>query len=263
MSNLKSALARLDRDYLAGSLKHGYHLLGNSIAKIAIARHHRLNWDIRHSKDEQSILAKLCEVHGSDKGWLFKSGKPFRGRPHTYTDLYEFMFSHCRKNVRRVFECGLGTNNPNVRSNMGEGGRPGASLRVWRDYFPNAQIVGVDIDSTVLFTEDRISTFQLDQTSRDSVLAFWTGLDGSSFDLMVDDGLHEFHAGICLFENSIDHLSADGVYVIEDVLPFDRIKYSRYFDSLTDRFTVHVIDLHERNKFLVDNSLILIRRKAA
>ena len=39
-----------------------------------------------------------------------------------------------------MFECGLGTNNPNLKSNMTENGIPGASLRVWRDYFFNAKI---------------------------------------------------------------------------------------------------------------------------
>ena len=34
---------------------------------------------------------------------------------------------------------------------MGIKGKPGASLRVWKDYFPNANIIGVDIDENILF----------------------------------------------------------------------------------------------------------------
>ena len=42
-------------------------------------------------------------------------------------------------------------------------GKPGASLRVWRDYFPNAIIYGADIDKDILFAEERIKTFYIDQ----------------------------------------------------------------------------------------------------
>ena len=42
--------------------------------------------------------------------------------------------------MKLVFECGLGTNNPDLQGNMTVDGMPGASLRVWRDYFKNAQI---------------------------------------------------------------------------------------------------------------------------
>ena len=35
--------------------------------------------------------------------------------------------------------------------NMTASGKPGASLRVWRDYFNNAQVIGADIDKRILF----------------------------------------------------------------------------------------------------------------
>ena len=37
-------------------------------------------------------------------------------------------------------------------------GSPGASLRVWKDFFSNAKIYGSDIDKDILFNEDRIFT---------------------------------------------------------------------------------------------------------
>ena len=48
--------------------------------------------------------------------------------------------------MQLLIECGLGTNNINFKSSMGINGKPGASLRMWRDFFPSARIIGVDID---------------------------------------------------------------------------------------------------------------------
>ena len=42
---------------------------------------------------------------------------------------------------------------------MNINGKPGASLRAWRDYFENALIYGADIDKNILFKENRINTF--------------------------------------------------------------------------------------------------------
>jgi len=107
--------------------------------------------------------------------------------------------------------------------------RPGGSLRMWEEYFPLARIFGADIDSKCLFQEGRISTFQMDQTDPHSVKNFWTQVGESSFDLMIDDGLHEFRAGKCLFENSFENLRVGGFYVIEDVVLSDLISYRDYF----------------------------------
>lgn len=71
---------------------------------------------------------------------------------------------------------------------------PGGSLRMWEEYFPRASIYGADIDSSCLFQEGRIATFQMDQTDPDSAGDFWIRVGESSFDLIIDDGLHEFLA---------------------------------------------------------------------
>lgn len=46
---------------------------------------------------------------------------------------------------------------------MHGGGVPGGSLRAYRDYLPNAKIYGAGIDASILFPEDRINTFVVDQ----------------------------------------------------------------------------------------------------
>src|SRR6266404_476232 len=104
---------------------------------------------------------RLCRVmskYGSDKG-----------RAHNYTTVYSALFERRYHERLRIFELGLGSNNPDVPSTMGEFGVPGASLRGWRQLFPHALVYGADIDREILFQEDRIKTFFCDQLDQSSI----------------------------------------------------------------------------------------------
>jgi len=202
-------------------------------------------------------ISELCDVYGSDKGQVRLDDHPYDWPAHTYADYYAMLFNHCREHVENVFECGLGTNNPEVRSNMGIDGKPGASLRVWRDYFPRAEIVGADIDEGALFSEPRIQTFQVDQTDPASISGLWEKIAHLTFDLMIDDGLHEFHAGACLFEHSIHKLAPQGIYIIEDVKALDLKAYRSFFKDMP--YTVDYINLHRPGMGVENNNLIVIR----
>ena len=37
------------------------------------------------------------------------------------------------------------------------------------------------------------------------------------FDIIIEDGLHEYNANVCFFENSIHKLNANGYFIIEDI----------------------------------------------
>jgi len=152
-------------------------------------------------------LCALMTAHNSDKASSL----------HNYSLLYHFLFRHCRSEIREFFELGLGTNFVDMPSNMGRRGTPGASLRAWRDYFPRARIVGADIDRRVLFSDDRISTFYVDQTSKQAIDALWENTP-QSFDIMIDDGLHEFEANAMFMQHSFRKLRRNGYYIIEDII---------------------------------------------
>ena len=207
-------------------------------------------------------LALLCDKYGSDKGSLYfeqnKHIHPYHWYPHTYTDIYEVLFSPIRYSVRNVFECGIGSNDESVLSNMSAAGRPGASLRVWKDYFKNAQIWGADIDEKCLFTEDRINTGYIDQLSPDAIKNFFSHAKVSNFDIMIDDGLHEPEAAITLFQNSIEFLDPKGLYIIED-LSIDAIKELQEFFSPKEEFIVRYIFMDNGQFF--DNNLVIISKK--
>jgi hypothetical protein len=235
--------------------------LENLTAKISLEKmlkdNSTFSYTVFYEKDPTNYLAELCDKYGSDKGEIRTTDHPYPWPSHTYADFLCARFGHCRELITRVFECGLGSNNPNLPANMGPLGRPGASLRVWRDYFPNAMIFGADIDPTILFEEERIKTFYVDQTAKNSVDELWRKIGLSDFQLIIDDGVHTFDAGICLFENSISKLATNGYYIIEDVKPYDMLRYKSYF-SQTKK--VEYVQLYRPDMSFPDNQLVVIRR---
>jgi hypothetical protein len=78
---------------------------------------------------------------------------------------------------------------------MGAEGKPGASLRAFRDFLPNAVIYGADVDRRILFEEDRIHCHFLDQTNFSSFEKI-DNIIQEKLDLIVDDGLHSPNANI-------------------------------------------------------------------
>ena len=255
---LMSTLRRMDERLLGGALlraRHGW-LRGRAVAGIEQRSPRRY---VVHYGGSRGELSSLCERYGSDKGWADETRpRPFPWPPHTYADYYGRLFDHCRSGVRRVFECGIGTNRSAFPDNMGAAGRPGASLRVWRDYFPNAQVYGADIDAEILFREERIETYQADQTSPASIKSLWERIGVGGFDLMVDDGLHTFEAGVCLFEHSHAKLAPGGIYAIEDVTLTDLARYQDHFAS--SRHQVDFVDLHCPNAAVNSvNAMVVIR----
>ena len=212
-----------------------------------------------YAKNEKCELSRLCDLYGSDKGELRKDGHPYHWPSHTYADFYSRLFLHCRQGVRKVFECGLGTNNPDLPSSMGISGKPGASLRVWRDFFPNAQVYGADVDRDVLFEEERISTSYIDQLDPVAIADFWKTIGETDFDFMIDDGLHTFEAGSTLFLHSIDRLAAHGIYIIEDVHPVDLALYKAFFQRMD--YAVEFVSLFRPLIALRDNNLIVVRKQ--
>ena len=178
----------------------------------------KLNYTVNSSSN--SKLTNLMNLYGSDKG-----GK---NNHHNYSDFYSELFFNKRKDIKNFLEIGLGTNNINMPSNMGENGVPLASLKAWRDFFENANIYGADIDKEILKNDERIKTFYVDQTNPIEIKKMFENIGVKKFDIILEDGLHEYNANICFFENSIDYLSDDGFYIIEDIYFKDKVKFINY-----------------------------------
>ena len=205
-------------------------------------------------------FSQLSTKHGSDKDAVGGAESPYPWPAHTYGTFYEFLFHNRRSEVKNVFECGIGSNNSSVASNMSEGGKPGASLRLWLEYFPLANVYAGDIDPGSLIMEERIQSFQLDQTNPQSIEVFWQQIPNITFELMIDDGLHNVNAGMTLLLNSVHRLSSDGIYVIEDVSVNDLEEYST--ELLRHNISHYFVSLHREQEFGFDNNLIVITKNA-
>lgn len=198
-------------------------------------------------------MSSLCTVmnkHGSDKG----SGH------HNYTTYYSELFKHLvNKSDVNIFEVGIGTTSLEFKSSMGPSGVPGASLRGWREWFGNAHIYGADIDPDIMISEDRIKTFVVDQTSTSSIQNLWKNFENIKFDVMIDDGLHEWHANHRFLINSYFKLKEGGIYVVEDIHELHVPEFDLSIDIYKRIFqTVELIKIpNPLNE--IDNTILVCR----
>jgi len=151
-------------------------------------------------------LGKLFASYGSDKA------------KHGYHPVYASILQKLGRTRRlAVLEIGLGTNNPELVSTMGSQSAPGASLRAFRDFLPASTICGADVDTDILFHEDRIKTSFVDQTDFGTFNEMIKILGTTEFDLIVDDGLHSVEANMNTLLFALSALKDGGWLVIEDI----------------------------------------------
>ena len=89
-------------------------------------------------------------------------------------------------------------------------------MRAFRDFCSNAEVIGADIDKRILFKEDRIKTYYVDQTSNSSLNNLQDKFT-NKFDLIIDDGLHSPDANINTLRVATTLIKKGGSIVIEDI----------------------------------------------
>ncbi len=117
--------------------------------------------------------------------------------PH-YLATYERYFAPIRHTAKRVLEIGV---------------NDGSSLLMWRDYFTEAHIYGIDKKKS-FFIEDRITTFQGDQMDGEALREM--AAKNGPFDVVIDDASHLGAETACCFRSLIDYVVPGGLYIIED-----------------------------------------------
>jgi hypothetical protein len=167
-------------------------------------------------------LNELAIKHGTDKG----------PEDHMYTDKYEIYLEQYRDVEFNLLEIGVYN---------------GSSVKMWKEYFPKATIIALDIDPRCKeYEEDRINIHIGDQT--DVMFLKDVFNQYGHFEIILDDGGHSWKQQIISFETLFPLLTSNGLYFIEDLhtsyvpksiwddYPITGINY---FKSLVDKINLN------------------------
>ncbi|MGI4860055.1 MAG: hypothetical protein ACRYHA_24645 [Janthinobacterium lividum] len=178
-------------------------------------------------------LGEIGVRHGSDKFTR-----------HRFESVYERFMSPLRDQPLRILEIGIGGEDI-------ENG--GGSLLAWQEYFPNAEIYGIDIHDKSFLDSARVKTFLCSQTDRDGLNRLCDEI--GPFDIVIDDGSHKGpDVSLALF-TLFPRLKPGGIYFIEDVQTSYWAHYAgsslapECYDTAT-RWIKLCVDLINRNEML-------------
>lgn len=172
---------------------------------------------------------------------------------HSYSPEYYNLLNENKNNYKNILEIGIG-NNELMKPFCGPDYNVGASLKAWTEFFPNANIFGLDIRKDVLFNDKNINCFFTDQSSESelekTILEIKKHSESQSltFDLILDDGSHIYDHMILSFKVLSKYLKINGLYIIEDI-------QNQYLQSFIDLKIdgLEVVKIHKGPKGLDDN----------
>jgi hypothetical protein len=156
----------------------------------------------RRDAEREARANDLSRRSLTELAQLFKTDKWGR---HRYTEHYEKHLKFLKRRSFAMLEIGIGGY---ARERQG-----GASLRMWKAFFPKAQIIGLDIEDKSFVDEDRITTYQgsqVDSALLDQILA------EHPIQVVVDDGSHRSEHIIATFAHLFPKLPSGAIYAIED-----------------------------------------------
>lgn len=148
---------------------------------------------------------------------------------HSYLELYDKLLCKKKYTAQNVLEIGLGDFKE----------KNGGSVKMWRDYFINANIYGLDI-----LGPERV----IDELKNDKRVILYTNTDGYNesffksafldknikFDFMLDDGPHTLNSMISFIKLYSNVMTDDGILIIEDVQSIE------WLQSLKDAVPEHL-----------------------
>ncbi len=159
-----------------------------SIGGIALAQ----NTSDSDTYFDKKSLPEFCDSFPTDKC----PGK------HGFIEIYEPLFAPMRKDSIRFFEIGI---------------LNGLSHLMWRSYFKEAAIFGIDIrDYSEYSKGSGIMTFVADQSNREDLSAF-IDTSGGNFDVILDDGGHAMDQQQISLGYLFPNIKPGGMYILEDV----------------------------------------------
>ncbi len=172
--------------------------LQDAARKVAEAA--RVGRDGRAAQNAAARTEGVCIVKTLDEIGI-EAGTDKSSKKHNYLVSYERALGNMRLNKIKLMEIGVFN---------------GSSLRMWREFFQNGQIIGVDNKPhTLKHAGDRIEVVFGDQSDEDCLRAI--AKDHGPFDVIVDDGSHIWSHQILTLQTLLPAVNSGGIYIIEDM----------------------------------------------
>ena len=151
-------------------------------------------------------LTALADKYGSDKG----------STKHRYTELYHMLFHPYRQRKITFLEMGLLIGGPEQGYDKDRETSDLPSIRMWLEYFPKAQIHGLDVSDFSWFEHERFTFHRCDMDDRDEIAESIEEISPAPT-IVIDDASHASHHQQQAFLEIFPRLESGGLYVIEDL----------------------------------------------
>ncbi len=160
---------------------------------------------------------------------LVDNSKTDKNTTHSYLHLYNELLTKKRFTAKNVLEVGIGDFNE----------KNGGSIKLWRDYFTNATIYGLDV-----LPINRV----MDELLNDPIVILYTSTDAYNedffnknflnknitCDFMLDDGPHTLESMVQFIKLYSQIMTDDGILIVEDVKSLD------WIEKLKNEVPVHL-----------------------
>jgi len=185
-------------------------------------------------------LLELCRTnqYDTDKFKTDNTIVKWTESKHSYVEsAYGELFKRFR-NTKSVLEIGI---------------QSGGSHLLWKDYFPEASIVGMDINfCEKIHSKERIIQILGDAYTERSVNLF----RDNYFDIIIDDGPHKLHTMKYAIENYLPKLTENGIMCIEDIVEYSWLYELSNLVPENLKECIKVFDLREEDS--KSDSLLLV-----
>ena len=153
-------------------------------------------------------LTKIANDYGSDKGdTVFHA--------HGYTKFYSFLFEQFRLEHFRMLEIGLHRGEIDPGRLLTRKLTSVPSIKMWLEFFPNAEVFGFDISDFSEAKEDRFTFHRGDMGSAEDLNKLKANLP--PLRVIVDDGSHAAYHQQFAFTHLFEKVESGGFYIIEDL----------------------------------------------
>jgi len=147
-------------------------------------------------------LSKIVDNSRTDKNTI-----------HSYLGLYENLLVDKKLTAKNVLEIGIG---------YGQGITNGGSIKMWHDYFTNANVYALDIQHMdeiwdgIKNNQRIILHTSVDAYNKEFVKTEFIDKN-TKFDMILDDGPHTLESMKLCIQLYTPLLAANGILIIEDI----------------------------------------------